>query len=120
MSDSRSILERLGEGIRDPIEQGAQTIPRLLPKEWVDYLNWLNNMAADKTGLVGLIPPGGMDAYEARRDSSIQAARGGATGEDWWRDAGNALSPANLLPFLRLLYGLTTPEPDTQRSAQAR
>lgn len=31
-SDTRSILERIGEGIRDPIEEGAQTIQMLTPK----------------------------------------------------------------------------------------
>jgi hypothetical protein len=90
-----SRAERFGTGLRDPLEGGAQLLAHAVPKTVRDAIDHLNNWIADKTGLVAKLPEGGIDAAEKQREASIQAARGGQTGVDWYRTAGNVASPLN-------------------------
>lgn len=97
------------QGLRDPIDAGAQLLTHVLPDSVVDAGNEFNNWLADKTGLVGKIPErnlsslitgksGGLDQMIADQEKSYQASRtaAGQTGIDWKRLAGNIASPANL------------------------
>lgn len=56
-----------------------------------------------------------MDEYEAQRERSIQALRGGAKGEDWWRDSGNMLSPANSIRLLNFIHSVMMQDSETQQ-----
>lgn len=104
--DTRSIPERVGEGARDPLEGSAQLLARIVPAPVERGINAANNWLADKTGLVARLPEGGMDEYERQREAEIQRERGGAAGTtDWWRIAGNVLSPMNYVPAARLGAG---------------
>lgn len=97
-------LERIGRGMMDPINGGAQLLANMLPKGVVEAGNQANNWLADKTGMVARLPEGGVDkmvrdderAYEARR------AAGGQTGFDGYRTIGNILSPVNLAAAARI------------------
>lgn len=90
--------EKFAQGMRDPIEGGAQLLTHVLPEGVVNAGNRLNNWLADKTGLVAKLPEGGVDqqvretnaAYDARRKEA------GETGVDWTRLAGNVFNPVNL------------------------
>lgn len=93
-----SRLDKIGHGMMDPINGGAQLLEKLLPKGVVDAGNAANNWLADKTGLVARVPEGGVDqmtreanqVYEARRKAQ------GESGFDGYRTIGNIASPANL------------------------
>jgi hypothetical protein len=103
-----SRAESLGHGIKDPITGGAQLLAHLLPDKAVEAGNELNNWLA-KYGLTSAIPTTdakgnpvkGAAAFdtqikqdEAKVESDKQAA--GRQGTDWYRLAGNVISPANL------------------------
>lgn len=103
--------ERFGQGLKDPISGGAQLLTKMLPDSVVNAGNQLNNFMADKTGLVGRLPEGGVDQqvreqeaeYQRRRAasepqsiSSLVTGQRTQPGIDWARMAGNVLSPANL------------------------
>ena len=83
---------RFIKGLRDPIDAGAQMLTNALPQGMVDAGNSLNNWMADKTGLVGKLPEGGVDQQVRDAEKSYGAPQG----IDWARMAGNILSPANL------------------------
>lgn len=93
-----SRTDKVVQGMMDPINGGAQLLTNMLPKGLVDAGNKANNWLADKTGLVGRLPEGGVDqqvrtqnaAYEARRKAQ------GEEGFDGYRMIGNAASPVNL------------------------
>lgn len=104
-----SVPGRVLQGMRDPVDAGAQLLTHILPDSVVDAGNSLNNWLADKTGLVGRIPErnlsslvtgktGGIDQMIHDREAEYQAARAatGSTGIDLARIAGNVASPANL------------------------
>lgn len=92
----RSIAAGFGKGLRDPIDGGAQLLTNLLPGGVVQAGNNLNNWLADKTGLVGRLPEGGVDQQVRQQEASYQAQRGPDAGVDWARIGGNVLNPANL------------------------
>lgn len=91
-------LSRFGQGLRDPIDAGAQLLTKMLPEGIVQGGNKLNNWLADKTGMVGKLPDGGVDQQVREQEKSYQQARQatGQDGIDWARLGGNVLSPANL------------------------
>lgn len=91
-----SRTERLVKGLRDPIDGGAQLLVNMLPKSLVAAGDSINNWIADKTGLVGRLPEGGVDQQVKRAEAAYQAARGPKAGFDGLRVLGNVLSPANL------------------------
>ena len=84
------------KGLRDPIDGGAQLLTNLLPAGVVQAGNNLNNWLADKTGLVGRLPEGGVDQQVRQQESAYQAQRGPDAGVDWARIGGNVFNPANL------------------------
>ena len=86
-------IERIGTGMRDPIEGIAQGITHLMPSSVEKSVNQANNWLADKTGLVARLPEGGMDQAVAEREKSIEETT--PKGTDWYRLAGNVASPAN-------------------------
>lgn len=91
-----SRLDKFGRGLRDPIDGGAQLLTNLLPRGVVQAGNAANNWLADKTGLVGRLPEGGVDQQVRESDAAYQAARGKDAGIDGYRILGNVLNPANL------------------------
>jgi len=78
-------------GLRDPIEGGAQLLRHLTPAPVERALDWAN----EKLGM-GPVPS---DENERAREARIQADRGGETGTDWARIAGNIASPVNYVPM---------------------
>ena len=92
----RSIAAGFGKGLRDPIDGGAQLLTNLLPGGVVQAGNNLNNWLAEKTGLVGRLPEGGVDQQVRQQESAYQAQRGPDAGVDWARIGGNVFNPANL------------------------
>ncbi len=86
------------KGLRDPIDAGAQMLTNMLPESVVKAGNRLNNFIADKTGIVGKLPEGGVDQQVRDAEQAYQAQRAaaGETGIDWARMGGNIVSPANL------------------------
>ncbi|WEF34852.1 hypothetical protein [Pseudoduganella chitinolytica] len=112
-----SRLDKVVKGVRDPIDAGAQLLTHLLPDSVVRAGNRLNNIIADKTGLVGRVDEGGLGDLVAGgngasgvdkmvRDAEVQyqarRAAGGEAGFDGYRTIGNLVSPANLAIASRL------------------
>lgn len=91
-----SRLDKFARGLRDPIDGGAQLLTNILPRGVVEAGNAANNWLADKTGLVGRLPEGGVDQQVRENDAVYQAARGKDAGIDGYRILGNVLNPANL------------------------
>lgn len=104
-SEPLTAAQKIIKGMRDPIDGGAQLLTNMLPSGVVNAGNQFNNWLADKTGLVGKLPEGGVDqqvreseiAYEQQRKAQ------GESGIDGYRMAGNILSPANLAISSKLL-----------------
>lgn len=102
-------LDSLAMGVTDPIHGGAQLLTHILPDSVVNAGNKFNNWLADKTGLVAKVPAGGVDQMVQQREADYQAGRQAAArgvsslvtgkpadpGFDWWRLAGNVISPVN-------------------------
>jgi hypothetical protein len=90
--------DKFARGLRDPIDGGAQLLTNMLPKGLVDAGNKANNWLADKTGLVGRLPEGGVNQQVRESEAKYQAQRaaGGESGFDGYRTLGNVASPANL------------------------
>lgn len=104
--------DKVLKGLRDPIDGGAQLLTNMLPSGVVNAGNQLNNWLADKTGLVGRLPEGGVDQQVRDAERSYQGRRtaGGETGMDAYRLLGNVVNPVNLaaaskLPQLATLGG---------------
>jgi hypothetical protein len=97
-------LQKLKKGVLDPIEGGAQLLTKVLPEGVVQAGNDLNNWLADKTGLVGRLPIGGVDQQVREGEAAYQAQRdaAGESGIDGWRALGNVISPASLALGARL------------------
>lgn len=91
-----SRMDRFLKGIRDPIDGGAQLLTQALPSGIVEGGNRLNNWLADKTGMVGRLPEGGVNQQVKEQEAAYQAARGPDAGFDAYRVLGNIASPANL------------------------
>jgi hypothetical protein len=92
-----STADRFIQGLKDPIDAGAQLLTKALPDSVVAYGNKANNWLADKTGLVGRLPEGGID-----QQVNETAEKFKTDGIDWARMGGNVLSPANLAIASRL------------------
>ena len=95
-------FDRLAQGMRDPIDGGAQLLTKMLPDSVVRAGDRLNNWLADNTGLVSRLPEGGVDQQVRDREAQYQAQRGKDAGVDWMRIGGNVLSPANIAIGARL------------------
>lgn len=93
-----SRLEKIGQGVVDPVNGGAQLLTHLLPDGVVKAGNNFNNWLADKTGLVAKLPEGGVDQQVREQEKAYQDKRAaaGEAGVDWWRVGGNVVSPVNL------------------------
>lgn len=90
--------DKIIRGMRDPIDGGAQLLTNFLPESIVKAGNAANNWLADKTGLVGRLPEGGVDQQVREGEQIYQAQRkaNGESGIDGYRMFGNVVSPANL------------------------
>lgn len=114
---------RVLQGMRDPIDAGAQLATHILPQSVVNAGNKLNNWLADKTGLVGRLPEGGVDQSIQENEREYQGARQATTpqnvsglvtgkqpdpGFDWARLGGNVASPANLAIASKIPQAATT------------
>lgn len=97
------------KGMRDPVDAGAQLLTKALPESVVQAGNALNNWLADKTGLVGRLPEGGVDQQVREAEAAYQAQRvaAGDTGVDWSRMAGNVVSPVNIAAASRIPQAAT-------------
>lgn len=91
-------VDRIGMGMVDPIQGGAQLLTKMLPDSVVQAGNNLNNLIADKTGLVARLPEGGVDQQTQEREQAYQAKRtaAGETGFDGLRMLGNVASPVSV------------------------
>jgi hypothetical protein len=96
--------DKLIQGMKDPIDAGAQLLTHILPKGVVNAGNKFNNFVADKTGLLAKLPEGGIDQQINENEAKYQAQRTaqGEDGIDWARMGGNVVSPANLAIASRL------------------
>lgn len=105
-----SMPSRIAQGLRDPVDASAQLLTRALPEGVVQAGNQLNNWLADKTGLVGRLPEGGVDQQVREREQQYQQARQatGQEGIDWARLGGNVLSPMNVAIASKIPAGATT------------
>jgi hypothetical protein len=102
-------LERIGQGMRDPIDAAAQLLTNVLPEGVVSVGNRLNNMLAQRTGLLGELPAGGINEQISQREAEYQAGReaAGDSGLDAYRLGGNIGSPMNLAIASRIPAGAT-------------
>lgn len=82
---------RFMQGLKDPIDAGAQLLTNALPAGVVNAGNKVNNWLADKTGVVGRLPEGGVNQQVKETAEKFKT-----DGIDWARMGGNILSPANL------------------------
>lgn len=105
--------DSIAQGLRDPVDAGAQLLTNVLPRGFVTGGNRLNNWLADKTGLVGRLPEGGVDQAVRAQNAAYEASRGPDAGIDWVRGATNVLHPANLA------LGAAMPVANTVRGALA-
>lgn len=104
-------MDRVTQGLVDPISGGAQLLTNILPEPLVKAGNAANNWLADKTGMVARLPEGGVD-QQVREDEAQYKERRAASGEsgfDGYRAIGNVLSPANLGLARVLPVGATLP-----------
>lgn len=97
-ADPASAMDRIGMGLADPIQGGAQLLTKMLPDGVVKAGNAANNWLADKTGIVARLPEGGVDQQTQEREQAYQAQRtaAGESGFDGLRMLGNIASPASL------------------------
>lgn len=90
--DATTRADRLARGLREPIDGGAQLLTKILPEGLVQAGNKVNNWLADKTGLVGRLPEGGVDQQVRQDEAAYQAARGAEGGKfDPWRMGGSVV-----------------------------
>lgn len=103
-ADPLTKAEKFKRGLRDPLDGGAQLLTKLLPAGVVSAGNQLNNWLADKTGLVGRLPEGGVDQQVRESEAQYQQRRqaGGESGIDGWRLTGNVANPINLAAASRI------------------
>lgn len=93
-------MESIVQGLRDPIDGGAQLLTKALPDSVVKAGNAANNWLADKTGLVGKLPEGGVDQQVRENEQAYQQrrAQNGQTGFDGYRTIGSIANPVNYIP----------------------
>lgn len=96
--------DKVIKGLRDQVDGGAQLLTKMLPDSVVNAGNQFNNWLADKTGLIGKLPEGGVDQQVREGEQAYQAKRAaaGESGFDGYRVLGNVLSPANLAMAARI------------------
>lgn len=92
LQPNTSATDRFLQGMRDPIDAGAQILTNALPKGWTEAGNKANNWLAENTGLVAKLPEGGVNQQIADRAAEYKAPEG----VDVARLGGNLLSPANI------------------------
>ena len=104
-----SALGGLLQGLRDPLDAGAQILSNLVPEGARNAINRANNYLADKTGLVGRLPEGGLDEQIKQNEQDYQQARkaSGRDGIDAARMTGNigATLPLAFVPGLQIAQG---------------
>lgn len=90
--------DKIAKGLRDPVDAGAQLLTNLLPDGVVNAGNRFNNFLADKTGLVGRLPEGGVDQQvrQGEKDYRARRAAAGESGFDGYRMLGNVVNPMNI------------------------
>lgn len=94
---SVSAFDSIKQGMKDPIDAGAQLLEQIVPEGVKTTINSANNYLAEKTGLFPKIPQGGVDQLIRDNEKAYQQKRGNEAGTfDGWRLAGNVTSPANL------------------------
>jgi len=96
---------RVLQGARDPIDAQAQLLVHALPDGVVSAVNagtrWVNELPliGPVTKALGMTPASTaeVDRGISQQEAEYEAARHatGQTGTDWWRLAGNVVSPAN-------------------------
>jgi hypothetical protein len=106
-----STLGGIVQGIKDPIDAGAQMLYHGLDTvapNAVNKINEANNWLADKTGLVSRIPEGGIDQQIKQDEQAYQQDRAasGRGGIDAARIGGNV---ASTLPLMMIPGGQTLP-----------
>lgn len=101
--------DKFMQGARDPFDGAAQLLTNLLPSGLVNAGNRFNNFLADKTGLLGRIPEGGVNQMVRDTEAQYQTQRtaAGETGIDGYRMLGNVLSPANVAIAAKLPQAAT-------------
>ena len=100
VSEQSTRTSRFTQGLRDPLDGGAQLLTNILPKSLVNAGNNANNWLAEKTGLVAPIPQGGLNESQAERNQAYESNRAasGDTGFDGYRALGNIFNPVNFIP----------------------
>lgn len=103
------VVDGLIKGLRDPLDAAAQLLNHAVPEGARRRIDELNNYLADKTGLVGRLPEGGLDQRLSQQEQEYQAARQaeGRSGIDAARLVGNigASIPLTAAPGLQLATG---------------
>lgn len=89
-----SVLGGIVQGGRDVLDAGAQALSHIVPESVRNAVNSANNYLADKTGLVGRLPEGGIDQKIKEDEVAYQQARAasGREGIDAARMVGGVLS----------------------------
>lgn len=96
--DPVSRLEKIGRGMKDPLDGAAQLFEKLMPQGFNNANRAVNNWLADKTGLLAKLPEQGVSGLMAQQEQDYQARRAasGESGFDGYRTIGNVASPMNL------------------------
>lgn len=104
-----SVAGGVVQGGRDPLDAAAQMLSHALPDGVRKAIDSANNYIADKTGLVGRLPEGGIDQKIVQDEQAYQEARkaAGRDGVDVARLAGNvgATLPIASIKGLQLAKG---------------
>ena len=103
-------MDKIVKGLRDPVDGGAQLLTNMLPESVVRAGNRFNNFLADKTGMVGRLPEGGVNQQVRQGEAAYQAQRAaaGESGFDGYRLMGNVANPANLALAFKLPAAVST------------
>lgn len=111
-----SFLERVGQGIRDPIDAGAQLLAHAVPSGVSDAVNsatgYVNSLPVigTVTKALGMTPatPQQLDTGIQAREQQYQAGRtaAGQTGTDWARLGGNVVGTAPLAALAPAATGM--------------
>lgn len=89
-----SVLGGIVQGGRDVLDAGAQALSHIMPESVRNAVNSANNYLADKTGLVGRLPEGGIDQKIKEDEASYQQSRAasGREGIDAARMTGGVIA----------------------------
>ena len=104
-------MDKFQQGLRDPIDGGAQLLTNILPRGIVAAGNRADNWLSEKTGVVTSIPEGGLNQVQTERNRAYEARRAAAGDEgfDGYRLLGNVANPVNFLPGAALPNVATLP-----------